>query len=134
MKLGKVIIFIDSNVEFPGCLNGAPLLLPGPNVAVRGDIDRWLGDSRLHPQIVAEVDDSSLIKVMAQAGEGYFPAPTILAEEICKRYGVVEVGKVEEVRESFWLISTERRIQNQVVRKVLEESKQALFLLPDAGA
>jgi len=113
---------------FPDCLNGAPLLLPGPNAAVRGEIDRWLGEARLYPRVVGEFDDSALMKVFAHAGEGYFPAPAIISDEICARYGVSEVGRVDEMREAFWLISTERRIQHPEVRAVLEEARSAVFV------
>lgn len=113
---------------FPACLNGAPLLLPGQNAAVRGEIDLWLGESRLYPRVIGEFDDSALMKVFAQAGEGYFPAPAILSDEICARYGVSEAGRLEEVREAFWLISTERRIQHPEVRAVLEAARGAVFV------
>jgi LysR family transcriptional activator of nhaA len=112
---------------FPACLNGAPLLLPGRNAAVRGDIDRWLGEARLSPRVVGEFDDSALMKVFAQAGEGFFPAPVIISDEICARYGVHEVGRLDELREAFWLISTERRIQRPEVRAVLEAARGAVF-------
>lgn len=112
---------------FPGCLNGAPLLLPGPNAAMRGELERWLGDARLSPQIVGEFDDSALMKAFAQSGEGYFPAPAILAGEIAARYGVREVGRVEQVRQAFWLISTERRIRHAAVRTVVEAARGAVF-------
>lgn len=118
---------------FPACLDGAPLLLPGQNAAVRGEIDRWLGESRLHPLVVGEFDDSALMKVFAQAGEGFFPAPAILSEEICARYGVVEVGRLDHVRESFWLISTERRIQHPEIRAVLEAARTTVFTVPAGG-
>jgi len=119
------------DAAFPACLNGAPLLLPGPNAAVRGELDRWLGEARLFPRVVGEFDDSALMKVFAQAGEGYFPAPAIISDEICARYGVTEVGRVDAVREAFWLISTERRIQHPEVRAVLEEARRAVFVSHD---
>lgn len=113
---------------FPACLNGAPVLLPGPNTAVRGDLDRWLGDARLSPRVVGEFDDSALMKVFGEANEGYFPSPALISEEISARYGVREVGRVPGVREAFWLISTERRIQNPEVRAVLDAARSAVFL------
>lgn len=123
---------VRRDTAFPACLNGAPLLLPGQNAAVRGEIDRWLGEARLSPRVVGEFDDSALMKVFAQAGEGYFPAPAIISDEICTRYGVIEVGRLDEVREAFWLISTERRIQHPGVRAVLEAARGAVFST-DAG-
>lgn len=113
---------------FPACLNGAPLLLPGSNATVRREIERWLGEARLSPQVVGEFDDSALMKAFAQAGEGYFPAPAILSEEICTRYGVREVGRVDELREAFWLVSTERHVKHPAVRAVLEAARSALFM------
>jgi len=139
-KLGESAIaffaapeLVRPSAVFPACLNGAPLLLPGSNAAVRGEIDRWLGEARLYPRIVGEFDDSALMKVFAQAGEGYFPAPVIISEEICARYGVSEVGRVDEVRESFWLISTERRIQHPEVRAVMEDAHRAVFVAHGGG-
>lgn len=117
----------DQTASFPECLNGAPLLLPGPSAAVRGEIDRWLGEMRLSPQVVGEFDDSALMKAFAQGGEGYFPAPAVLTDEIVARYGVREVGRVEEVRETFWLISTERRIRHPAVGAILDSAREALF-------
>lgn len=118
---------------FPACLNDAPLLLPGPNTAVRGEIDRWLGEARLHPRVVGEFDDSALMKVFGEAGEGCFPAPALLSDEICARYGVREVGRLDEVREAFWLISSERRIQHPEVRAVVEAARTAVFALSVGG-
>lgn len=112
---------------FPACLNGAPLLLPGPGAAVRSEIERWLGEARVFPQIHAEFDDGGLMKSYGQSGNGFFPAPAILSEEICTRYGVLEVGRVETVRETFWLISTELRIRHPAVRAILESAREALF-------
>lgn len=117
-----------AGTPFPECLNGSPLLLPGPNAAVRGNLERWLGETRLSPQVVGEFDDSALMKAFGQAGEGYFPAPAILADEISARYGVREVGRTEEVREAFWLISTERHVRHPAVRSVLEAARTSVFL------
>jgi LysR family transcriptional activator of nhaA len=118
---------VRQEAAFPACLDGAPLLLPGQNTAVRGEIDRWLGEARIHPRIVGEFDDSALMKVFAEAGEGYFPAPAIISDEICARYGVIEVGRLNDVLETFWLISTERRIQHPEVRAVLDAARTAVF-------
>jgi LysR family transcriptional activator of nhaA len=116
------------HAAFPECLNGAPLLLPGQNAAVRGELERWLGEERLSPRVVGEFDDGALMKAFAQAGGGFFPAPAILSGEICARYKVREVGRVETVREAFWLISAERRIRHPAVRAVLEAARTALFV------
>jgi LysR family transcriptional activator of nhaA len=113
--------------DFPACLNDAPLLLPGASAAVRGHIDRWLDDQRLTPRLMGEFDDGALMKAFGQAGAGYFPGPAVLAGEICARYDVRCVGCVEEIRESFWLITAERRIVHPAIVTVMASARAALF-------
>jgi LysR family transcriptional activator of nhaA len=113
--------------RFPDCLDDAPLLLPGPGAAVRSELEHWLGKTRLSPRVMGEFDDGALMKAFAQKGAGFFPAPANLAKEICTRYRVCEVGRVESVRETFWLISTERRIRHPAVLTILEAAHKGLF-------
>lgn len=118
---------INSNQRFPECLQNQPLLLPSQSTAVRSEIDRWLHEEHISPKIVGEFDDSALMKAFAQVGSGYVPAPAILSKEICSLYNLREVGRVESVREGFWLISTERRIKHPAVRVMLETGRAAMF-------
>lgn len=112
--------------DFPLCLNDAPLLVPGQGAAVRGLIDLWLNEERLTPRIMGEFDDGALMKAFAQAGAGYFPAPALLADDICTRYGVEMVGQVDTIREAFWLITTEQRIIHPTIRSVIESARITL--------
>jgi hypothetical protein len=43
--------------EFPQCLSGAPLLLPGEMTVVQGRLLQWFDGLRIHPRIVDEFDD-----------------------------------------------------------------------------
>ena len=113
--------YSDSN--FPTCLDDAPLLLPGAGATVRGLIDRWLSEKRLLPCIVGEFDDGALMKAFGQAGAGYFPGPALLKEEICSRYEVKCVGQTEEIHESFWAISAERRINHPAIKTVVAAAR-----------
>lgn len=110
--------------SFPACLDEAPLLLPGVEAATRGHIDRWLSDQRLSPRIVGEFDDGALMKAFGQEGVGYFPAPALLAEEICARYGVECVGASNEMTEAFWAISVERRVNHPAIKVVIEAARR----------
>lgn len=113
--------------DFPNCLNGAPLLLPSRGNQLRADIDQWLDKNRLHPRIVAEFDDSALMKAFGQEGVGIFPAPTAIEQEVVQQYGVKSIGQTDEVKESFYAISVERRIINPIVSEVIESANKTLF-------
>jgi LysR family transcriptional activator of nhaA len=138
-RLGESeVAFFSSLVDaeevapFPACLDGAPVLLPGAQAAVRGDLERWLGEARVFPHVVGEFDDGGLMKSYGRAVGACFPGPAVLSDEICARYGVREIGRTGTVHEAFWLISTERRVRHPAVRAVLD-GMQAMFALSDSG-
>jgi len=56
--------------KFPASLNGAPVCLPTDHTAVRRSLNRWLNDNDIHPQIIAEFEDSALLKVFGQSSGG----------------------------------------------------------------
>ena len=64
--------------DFPRCLDGAPLLLPSSGNELRSGIDQWLSRHRIHPRIIAEFDDSALMKAFGQEGAGVFIAPAAI--------------------------------------------------------
>lgn len=113
--------------EFPFCLDGAPLLLPSSGTQVRSGIERWLDKQRLHPRIIAEFDDSALMKAFGKEGAGVFVAPSAIALEVARQFQVVALGRVDEVKESFYIISVERRVTHPIVSAVVEAAHDSLF-------
>ena len=112
---------------FPQSLNEAPLLLPTDRSATRRMMDGWLAERKITPRIVAEFDDSALIKTFAQAGAGAFIAPTAIAREIEAQFGVQEIGGIEGVSARFFAISTERRIKHPAVAQITAAARDDLF-------
>lgn len=113
--------------DFPQSLNGAPLLIPGDTTAAQGRLLQWLDKLHIHPRIVGEFDDSALMKAFGQAGTGIFIAPTPMAAEVQKKYGVVVIGQTDEVREQFYAISVERKISHPAISVITETAREWLF-------
>jgi LysR family transcriptional activator of nhaA len=111
---------------FPECLNDGPLLLPGDDSMVRGQIERWLERQHLTPRIAGEFDDDALMRAFGQAGGGYFPGAAVLAEEMRTQHGVVLVGRVEGVRESFYAITGERHNRHPAVTAITGAAQSLL--------
>lgn len=112
---------------FPANLNQAPLLVPSLDTAMRGRLMRWFDAQRIRPQIVGEFDDSALMKAFGQAGIGIFMAPSVIASEITQQFGVVELGRTEEVQDYYYAISVERRFDHPAVAAIRDTAKQGLF-------
>jgi LysR family transcriptional regulator, transcriptional activator of nhaA len=112
---------------FPRSLQGAPVLLPAPATALRRALDAWFAAGDLRPEIAGEFDDSALMKAFGARGLGVFPVPRVLEEDIRDQYGVQVIGRAEEVRESFYAITVERRLRHPAVVAVAETARDAVF-------
>jgi len=112
---------------FPDSLEGAPLLIPGEGTAMRGRLMRWLKDRHLHPRVVGEFDDSALMRAFGQGASGIFPAPALIAEQICRQDGLTNLGTADTVSERFYAISVERRVRHPGVLAILENASRELF-------
>ena len=113
---------------FPACLNGAPMLLPGEDFAIHHRLLQWLEKTGLRPRIVGEFDDSAMIKAFGQAGAGVFFAPTVIAEQVGKQYGVVELGQVATLVEQVYAITTERRMSHPATVAISQTARRDLFV------
>ena len=113
--------------DFPRCLEGAPILLPSSGTQLRSGIDKWLDKHRIHPRMVAEFDDSALMKVFGQEGAGIFIAPAAIEAEVEWQYQVAAIGRVDEVKARFYAISVERKVTHPVVSAVVEAARESLF-------
>ncbi|SDT02871.1 transcriptional regulator, LysR family [Pseudomonas asplenii] len=116
--------------EFPQCLQGAPLLIPGQETVVRSRLLRWLAEQQIQPRIVGEFDDSALMQAFGQSGSGFFIAPSVIADEVCRQYDVQLMGQTDAVSESFYAISVERKIKHPGTLAITEGARRELFMGP----
>jgi len=113
--------------KFPASLHAAPMLLQTTNTAMRQSLDQWFDAHGIEPCIVGEVEDMAMLQTLGEHGLGLFAAPTVVRQEICRRYKVAWVGELDRVRERFYGISVERRITHPAVRLIADQAKRRLF-------
>ena len=112
---------------FPASLEGAPVLLPLKGGSLRREIDDWLNRQGVHPRVVAEAEDSALLKVFAADGMGLIFVPTVIAEVVCRRYDLAEVARVEAIKERYYAISVERRLAHPAVVAIRDAARGDVF-------
>lgn len=112
--------------RFPQSLDGAPMLMPTDDSQLSRTLMSWFDSNGIRPQVIAEIEDSALLKMFGQGGLGLFPAPTAVEEDVVRRYGVKPVGRIEAVRERFYAISVERKITHPIVREITSRAVAAL--------
>lgn len=112
---------------FPRSLEGAPLLLPGEGSALRRALEAWCERQGLRPRVVGEFEDSALLKVFGADGLGLVPVPEVASAEARRLYGLVRVGRLPEVRERFWVLTLERRVQHPAVVALRDAARGRVF-------
>ena len=112
---------------FPRSLEGAPVLFPTENNVLRRSLDQWLNQAELSPRVVAELEDSALVKTLAERGHGLCFAPRVVADDLQRQYGLVEVGVVPQVKERFYVISVERKLRHPAVVLLLDAARGGIF-------
>lgn len=109
---------------FPACLQGAPLLLPGEDAALRSRLMQWLHQQQLRPRITGEFDDSALMSSFGQAGAGFFAAPAAIADLITRQYDVIQVGATEAIQQQFYAISVQRKLTHPAVLAISKAAQR----------
>jgi PKD repeat protein len=113
--------------RFPTSLDGIPLLLPSGSSTLRRALDEWFDSNGIHPNIVTELDDSALTKVLGEAGIGVFAAADVVTKDILRRHDLRLVGRAADVKQSFYAISVERKIRHPAVLAICETARKNIF-------
>jgi LysR family transcriptional activator of nhaA len=74
--------------------------------------------------VVGEFDDSALMFSFGRTGAGIFPAPSAIASDVQRNFGVQLIGKIEDVRERFYAISREEHPQHPALVAILKAAQR----------
>jgi LysR family transcriptional activator of nhaA len=111
---------------FPKSLDGAPMLLPLDNTALRRDLDEWFHARNLRPMVVGEFADLALLRVFAEKDFGVFAVPTVMEEQM-RRYEFEKIGATSHIAVRFYAISVERQVRHPAVAAVCDSARDTLF-------
>lgn len=113
--------------DFPKSLHKAPMLLPTNSNPVRRSLEDWFEQNDISPMVIAEVEDSALMKVFGGQGAGVFPGPDVMRKEIEEMYGVSKIGGTESMLENYYMISPERKLKHPIVLQLIGRARENLF-------
>lgn len=114
--------------NFPRSLDGAPLLLPMANSAIRRNLDQWFEALGIRPEVVGEFEDDGLLQEFGAEGVGIYPAVSVVEKQIRRHYAVERVGRTDAVRGTFYAISVERKLRHPAVVAICQTARRELFL------
>jgi LysR family transcriptional activator of nhaA len=112
--------FRDLKKNFPKSLDQVPFVMPTRHSKLRQDIDHYLNTHGIQPDIVAEIQDTSLQKILGAHGIGVLPINELGAASLIKKGDLVKVGTLEGIHEELFLVSASRKIENPISSRLLK--------------
>ncbi len=106
--------------NFPQSLNGQPFILSNHNIGLRRSIELYFNQAGVEIDVIAEVQDTSLQKLMSSHGLGIVPLAEKTVESSASK-DLFAIGELPGIFEEVWMIVADRRLQNPVAEFLLKE-------------
>lgn len=111
-------------------LEAQPLILPTRESGVRIGFDALVDRLSAKPQVLAEVDDMAMMRLLAREGIGLAVLPPIVVKDELETGFLVEVHRLPGITETFYAVTMERRFPNPLLRTLLRAGEESSL---DAG-
>ncbi len=97
-----------------------PLVVPTLETAVRTAFDTYCDEHGIRPNIVAEVDDMALLRVLARRDYGAAVTPAIVVRDELASGQLVEIARFPGVEEQFQAITLSRQFPNPLLKLLFD--------------
>lgn len=105
--------------RFPDDLADQPLLLPGLGSSIRHAFDVALEDAGVQPQVMAEVDDMAMLRLLARDTGMLALVPPVVVHDELARGVLVERCSLPAIAERFYAVTSARRFMHPTLRTLL---------------
>lgn len=106
-------------LKFPEDLEGQVLILPSEDSAIRSAFDTLLEAANVQPNLLAEVDDMAMVRLLARETGALALVPPVVVQDELKSGALIERCSIEQLRENFYAITMRRRFAHPVLRGML---------------
>jgi len=114
----------DERFRFPESLRGVGMVLPSIESNIRGSFDVLIRQHGIRPQVVAEVADMAMLRLLAREVEAITLVPRVVVRDELKNGTLVELHRIDKIRESFYAITPSRHFPNSLVREIIKTSNR----------
>lgn len=114
---------LDSADGLADHLRNHPVILPTVDSSVRTGFDALADRLGVRPQIVAEVEDMAMMRLLAREGIGLAVLPPIVVKDEIESGVLVAVDQLPGIAETFYAVTMARRFPNPLVRQLLQPAE-----------
>ena len=100
-----------------------PVILPTAGTGLRAGFETLAERLGITPQIVAEVDDMAMIRLLAREGAGLAIVPPIVVQDELTSGRLVEAPWDLGLSESFWAVTLPRRFPNPILADLMAAAR-----------
>ncbi len=101
-------------------LNEHPIILPTADVGFRNGFDALVERLNIQPEIIAEVDDMAMMRVLAREDIGLAVLPPIVVTDELTNGRLIEACKLPNIQESFAALTLKQRFPNPALDALLK--------------
>lgn len=105
--------------KYPEDLVHQPIMVPSLESEIRHSFDRAMEAAEITPRIVAEVDDMTMLRVLARESPFLTLVPAIAVKDELESGLLVEHCRIPEITEHFYALVQRRRFPNPLLKKLL---------------
>ncbi|MDE2304577.1 MAG: LysR family transcriptional regulator [Gammaproteobacteria bacterium] len=109
--------------KVPDHVAGARFVLPGPSSDIRSQFDLWCERHRLSIEVVAEVDDMAMLRLLARDSGAITVLPEVVVQDELREARLQSYGAVPGVFENFYAITAFRRRPSPLVQNLLTRAR-----------
>ncbi len=105
--------------RLPQDAQGQRFVLPGPSSDVRTQFDLWCEKAGVQIEVIAEVDDMPMLRLLARDSGAITVVPEVVVQDELRDGRLRRYCAVPDVYENFYAITTQRRSPSSLVQELL---------------
>ena len=109
--------------RFPEELSEQPLLLPGTGSDIRAGFDVLCEQLGLRYQVLAEVDDMAMLRLLARDSGNVALLPTVVVQDELRSGKLQEYCVVPQLYENFYAVTVQRHFEPPLLKTLLRRSE-----------
>jgi len=113
--------------KFPDSLLELPMLLPGAESDIRVGFDLLCERYQLKVNILAEVDDMALLRVLARSTRAAAVVPAVVVRDELRSGVLEEYCVLPDLYETFYCITIKRSFQHPLLRFLIERNVEDIL-------
>jgi LysR family transcriptional activator of nhaA len=112
---------MQQHYKGPKSLEEFPIIVPGPYSEIRTGFELQCEHWGIKPNIVAEVDDMAMMRLVARDSQALAIIPAIAVKDEISSGKLQIISHLKDVVERFYAISIQRQFENPIITKLMAQ-------------